>query len=258
MKAKISFLALVSMVSIRPSDYSTRRRLRLLNPGVCLAFVFILALPSLAGTWRDDFEDGNLDGWEGVNHAWTVEDGECSGEFFANPKIEMIRIGDARWKDYTVKCKMKFVGIDKKPPQTGAGIFFRDSGDLGDSCYGFLINPNSDTAVGWEVVAVLSEIPLPFTFSKDTWYELKIIVEGEHFEFYIDGKPAGEFEDNSNPSGKVGLCVKNVHAHFDDLIISGDDVEDGGSWDAAKHPEEKAVEPKGKLATSWGKLKTGY
>jgi hypothetical protein len=235
MKAKISFLALV-----------------------CLAFVFLLAVPSLAGTWRDDFEDGNLDGWEGLpDPCWTVEDGECSGEFFADPTFTAIRIGDAGWKDYTVKCKMKFVGIDKKPPRTGAGISFRNSG-MDWARYGFLINPNSDTAVGWEVVTVHSEIPLPFTLSKDTWYELKIIVEGEHFEFYIDGKPAGEFEDNSRPSGKVGLFVRNVHAHFDDLIISGDDVEDGGSWDAAKHPEEKAVEPKGKLATSWGKLKTGY
>jgi hypothetical protein len=44
-------------------------------PVFCLVFVFLLALPSLPGTWRDDFEDGNLDGWFGVNQNWTVEDG---------------------------------------------------------------------------------------------------------------------------------------------------------------------------------------
>jgi hypothetical protein len=97
----------------------------------------------------------------------------------------------------------------------------------------------------------LSNIPLPFALSKDIWYELKIIVKGDNFEFYIDGEPAGEFKDNSIPSGKVGLVVKNAHVHFDDLIISGDDVKDGGSWDPAKHPEEKekAVTSKSKLAT---------
>jgi hypothetical protein len=215
----------------------------------------MLALPSLAGTWRDDFEDGNLDGWEDLDPCWTVEDGECSGDFFNAPPniIGLILIGDTGWKDYTVKCKMKFVGIDKKAPQSGAGISLRDSG-MAWRRYGFLIDPNIDTAVGSKAVkpavTIPSKIPLPFTVSKNTWYELKIIVEGEHFEFYINGEPAGEFEDNSIPSGKVGLKVSNAHAHFDDLIISGDDVEDGGSW--------KAVEPKGKLAISWGKLKTGH
>ena len=57
----------------------------------------------------------------------------------------------------------------------------------------------------------------------------------------------------------VGLflfTIRNIHVHFDDFIISGDDVEDGGSWDPAKHPGEKAVEPKSKLATAWGKIKS--
>ena len=236
MKAKITFLALV-----------------------CLAFAFMLALPSLAGTWRDDFEDGNLDGWKGLDPCWTVEDGECSGEFFNAPPnmMEIIQIGDTGWKDYTVKCRMKFAGA----PGGFAGINYRDTGMMWGR-YGFGIDADENTAEGWKAfqgaVTFPSKIPLPFALSKDTWYELNIIVEGDYFEFYINGKPAGEFEDNSIPSGKVGLGVRNAHVHFDDLIISGDDVEDGGSWDAAKHPEEKAVEPKGKLATSWGKLKTGY
>jgi len=215
----------------------------------------MLASPSLAGTWRDDFEDGNLDGWEVFNpipaEKWGVEDGECSGEWQnADPGMFsvlylMVENADS-WKDYTVKFKMKFVA-------TGhfTGMSFREN--LGRS-YGFVIDTAKNTAWAWKffqgVNTFPSEIPLPFTLSKDTWYELKIIVEGDNFEFYIDGKPAGEFEDNSIPSGKVGLYVRNAHAHFDDVVITGPEIPDGGSW--------KTVEPKGKLATSWGKLKTGY
>ena len=28
--------------------------------------ILLMALPAWAGVWRDNFEDGNLDGWEGV------------------------------------------------------------------------------------------------------------------------------------------------------------------------------------------------
>lgn len=225
---------------------------------IAVLFVcFVSTTLILAGTWRDDFEDGDLVDWEGVNASWIVEDGECSGELFNAPSgiFERITIGDIVWKDYTVKCKMKFVATGHSWPF--AGISFRDN--PGEWRYGFVINTQKNTAWAFkyfqEALTFPSEIPLPFAPSKDTWYELKIVVEGDHFEFYINGEPACEFDDNSIPSGKVGLCVRNAHAHFDDLIISGDDVEDGGNWDPAEHLEGKAVEPKGKLATTWGTLK---
>jgi hypothetical protein len=207
---------------------------------------------TFAGTWRDDFEDGDLVGWEGLDPCWSVENGECSGEYFNAPSgiLELIVTGDAGWKDYTVMCKMRFVVIGHF-----AGISFRDAGNR----YGFVINTTKNTAYAWKffqgALTEPSEVPLPFTVSMDTWYELKIVVEGTHFEFYIDGELACQFDDNSIPSGKVGLCVRNAHAYFDDLIISGDDVEDGGHWDPEAHPESKSVKPKGKLANTWGDIK---
>jgi len=218
---------------------------------VVLFLCFVSTSSVLAGTWRDDFEDGNLNGWEGLDACWTVEDGECSGEFFNPAMADVIRIG--WWDDCTVECKMKFVGA----PSGFADISVRDTGM---DCYLFFIHAVANTAnclkIFQNVNTQLSNTPLPFALSNDIWYELKIIVKGDNFEFYIDGNPAGEFKDNSIPSGKVGLVVKNAHVHFDDLIISGDDVEDGGSWDPAKHPGEKAVESKGKIAMTWGKIKS--
>jgi len=223
---------------------------------IVVLFVCILPTSSvLAGTWGDDFEKDFFVGWDGLDNCWAVEKGECSGEYWNAPKdmAEFIWTGNIGWKDYTVMCKMKFA----ETPSGFAGISFRDT-NVGR--YMFFINADADTADGWkelpQSVTSLSEIPLPFNLSKDVWYELKVIVKGDNFEFYIGGKPAGEFTDNSFPSGRVGLCVRNTHAHFDDLIISGDDVEDGGSWDPAKHPVEKAVESKGKLAKVWGEIKS--
>ena len=33
---------------------------------VFILCILLIVLPAWAGTWKDDFEDGNLDGWEGV------------------------------------------------------------------------------------------------------------------------------------------------------------------------------------------------
>ena len=99
-----------------------------------------------------------------------------------------------------------------------------------------------------EAITYPFKIPLPFTLSKDTWYELKIIAKGDHFELYIDGEPVGEFEDNSIPSGKVGLSVRNTHVHFDDVVITGPEIPDGG-------PGSISVRQKHELVTTWGTLK---
>ena len=217
---------------------------------------FVSTSPALAGTWRDDFGDG-LANWRGVNNCWTVEDGECSGKFLNAPpgNAEWIFTGDTEWTDYTVNCKMKFTG--NRTPGGYAGISFRDKGMIGSEFYAFIIDARSGTARSWKNSTDISKVPLPFALSKDTWYELKIIAEGDHFEFYIDGKPTGKFVDESNPSGCVGLVVRNAHAHFDDITISGDDVEDGGSWEPDEHPEQ-AVEPYDRLATTWASVRSEY
>lgn len=213
--------------------------------------VSLFASSVYAGTWRDDFEKGFV-GWEGLDDCWKVENGECSGEFFdPNGNSNDILIGDTKWEDYTVRCRMNFLALSGY-----VVISFRRTG-LNEDRYGFQINAVypcqacNNTVWGFKVFqgngATLSELPLPFNLSKDIWYNLKIVVEGDSFKFYIDEKLVNEFVDKSIPSGKVGLGVSNEHTHFDDLIISGSNVKDGGNWD---------VEPKGKLATAWGKFKS--
>ncbi len=219
---------------------------------VGLIICCMAVLHAFAGTWRDDFEDGDLDDWLGVTKDWTVEDGECSGEFFNAPPdmAEIIITGDVGWRNYTVRCKIKFMG--EPPPSGSAGLTFRDS-NMAWGRYSFGINADEDTAVGNKSVepnvTQPSEVPLDFTLSEDTWYELEIIVEGDHFEFYIDGEPAGEFDDKSLSSGNVGLFVRNTQAHFDDVVITGPEIPDGGPG--------FAITSQSKLATVWGSVKRG-
>ncbi|MBM3241199.1 hypothetical protein FJZ31_33365 [Candidatus Poribacteria bacterium] len=40
--------------------------------GALLTMIFCLATSAWAGTWMDDFEDGDLDGWQMVDYAVSV------------------------------------------------------------------------------------------------------------------------------------------------------------------------------------------
>lgn len=236
MKVKISFLALV-----------------------CLAFAFMLPLPSLAGTWRNDFEDKKVFEREKKEGIWdedptffSWENGECSGESRDVNWWYFLVIGELSWKDYSAECKVRLVddfGGD-------FGIALRRT-PWQQPSYDFGLFPSQNMAkISTPTFSVIAQEK--FDVEEDTWYKLKAVAEGKNLEFYINDELFLKGKDSRYPAGKVGIYIYNIHAHFDNLIISGDDVEDGGSWDPAKHPEEKAVEPKGKLATSWGKLKTGY
>jgi len=55
-----------------------------------------------------------------------------------------------------------------------------------------------------------------------------------------------EYTDNRYPIGQVGIGVTSaVTAHFDDFVITGDDVPNS----------HFPVSSKGKMPTMWGKIK---
>ncbi|MBI1926642.1 hypothetical protein HYR99_20675 [Candidatus Poribacteria bacterium] len=69
-------------------------------------------------------------------------------------------------------------------------------------------------------------------------------------------------KDNTHPAGKAGFVVNNlaggtVESLFDDFVMTGPEVKDGGHWNPKAHPQQQPVEPQGKLATTWGKVKRG-
>jgi len=192
-----------------------------------------------------------------------VEDGELSGQY-ANARagicsaLELNVENAASWKDYSVACKAKLVENLGGGPSFG--IFFRSTlfREGAQSNYQASIEPGEKKVVFYEVsqnsVRTISEVPLPFDISEDTWYKLKVIAEGDHFEFYINDELIGSFDDDSRPSGTVWLEVRNAHVHFDDVVITGPEIPDGGPGGVSGEP----VEPQSKLVATWGRIKSKY
>jgi hypothetical protein len=221
-------------------------------------FIILLLFPTLvwAGTWRDDFEDGNLDGWQWVNTAdlvpqllpgkIRVENGEVIME--AVRGATGLYIGDVSWSDYEVEVDVK---VTKLQPLDGEGVYIvaRTRWPAAQGDYIFSLG----TCAAGQCVRAFNPLNLqgaqskPWNWKLGQWYRLKLVAQGDHFSFYVDGKLAIEYVDATYKTGKTGFGVQwqATVAHFDNFVLSGPGIPGGYLW----------VKPEGRLATLWGQLK---
>lgn len=130
------------------------------------------------------------------------------------------------------------------------GLTLHDRGDEG-SRYLFLIDFESN------IVTISKEAPGGgvvsgwYEVEEDTWYDISA-------EVYDDGSLAFLINDtiviealDSEPldGGLAGLVVQNAQAYFDNVEISGENIDDGGPT------KSFAIEPQEQLTTTWGNLK---
>ena len=224
---------------------------------LCVLAAFILSTTAWAGTWRDDFEnkqDFPKDKQEGVWEEdiaffeWeggTVKGVEHTGD------VRAIITGNYGWEDYTIECRIKplqesgYVGLALRRPCTFC-----------NPCYVFVLSLwQNEAAIYLNFFQKLDSSS--FKAKIDTWYSLKAIAKGKQLEFYIDNKLVVKVEDSTHQAGKAGPYVDDSEALFDDFVMTGPEVKDGGHWDPKAHPQPKPVEPQNKLEMTWGEIKRG-
>lgn len=73
--------------------------------GIAILYMLLIAISVWTGTFRDDFEDGNWQGWQiadldGGVSTWTVEDGilVCNRPNIAS---SYLMIGERNWRNYS-------------------------------------------------------------------------------------------------------------------------------------------------------------
>jgi len=227
--------------------------------------ILFVSISAWAGTWRDDFNDGDLDGWRMDKHIWKervipdagnwwVEDGVVIGGEEAPGVTHALTVkGGWDWSDYTVEVSVKLI----KQLQLWQAV----------SLY---LTPDGNKASGLEVRNVLGSVvargfiyeapamanPIgpwkPFKIEVSKWYRLKIKIveriddEEGIVQCFIDDQPILQFQGYRK--GTPGFSVYQTIAMFDDFVVTGPDIPDGGSG-------AKAVRPKGKLATTWARVK---
>jgi hypothetical protein len=206
-----------------------------------------------AGTFRDDFEDGDLDGWRQAHPAdpmlWRTVDGEL--ECTRQDRVSTILvIGEDDWSDYTIEYDV---------------MLLEDLGTGDVDVMARYIDPVWSHVIIFGIGDFLGE-PAVFTerFPDDVttqkpfgplelneWHHIKLQAEGDNFTFWVNDEKIIEHKDEAVKSGSIGLGLANHTARFDNVEIAGPDVPDvtPPTWKA--HP----IQPRNKLAETWGKIK---
>ncbi|MCY3743934.1 MAG: hypothetical protein OXH00_23205 [Candidatus Poribacteria bacterium] len=219
---------------------------------------------ALAGTWKDSFEDNDMsewkivDDWENAAGKWWVDKGEAVAESLGESSFAMWLTGESTWEYYTVSCRAKLVK-SKKEPATFGIVMHANNNELLD---GLLDEHYYFRVIGdFNFISIRKFRPFPagpvtlgefdFEVKTDRWYQLTAITRRNgKIEFYIDKKLFTVFDANPLEAGQTGVGVSNAEVRFDDVEITGQNIDDGGPGNTTL-----SVKPQAKLTTTWGHLK---
>ena len=226
-----------------------------------LIISFTSTSSAFAGTWSDGFEHPELDDWEihlqaGNQPVWQIENGLLLAD---QSGFSMVWIGQNSWEDYSVEATV--VLLEERPcgPATpaayGAGMFmywkiapcqghfyavYRRLWDgRGAGVFAGVCN-------GWGLFGTTKYKARKLHFSRE--YKLRMTEEKELTKCYLDGELVLEFKQRY-AVGLVGLYIVNMKAHFDDYVVDGANIPDGGPGLG------KTVKPKVGFATTWAYIK---
>jgi hypothetical protein len=222
-------------------------------------FVLLTAASAWAGTLVDDFSDGDFEGWGETwllhnQTTWKVESGVLTGD---NPSSwgTYLAMGDMTWQDYEVEADARLTSFRNADALLGIGL--RQSGQVGaqfkELWFG-LIRANQFGPEGaYAIYLANNAANVRKTKARQVeigkWYHLKVTVQGDHYEFYVDGRKEIDIHDKTLESGGVGLAARAGVVQYDNVSIKGDAVPDSSL-------SVSPVSPQGKTAILWAELKS--
>lgn len=199
------------------------------------------------------FDGKTLKGWHPVPKDgvvdWQVKQGMIVGTG-SKQRLSYLVYKDENLKDFELKFQYRLpaegntgVEIRSQHDKSGKRPFIGYHADLGHigigdhilgawdfhfagrkeyACYrgtNLVIDPDGKTHHS----KIANPVQLKDIRDKD-WNEVHVIAKGNHFQFFINGKPASEFTDNFKErlqSGAIGLQIhdKGMQVHFKDVRL---------------------------------------
>ena len=210
-----------------------------------LYFFPLVTVADQMWTFDDDATD-----WTPANGSWEVEAGVYR-QTMRWGKAQKTLVDGSHWTDHTLEAKVRV--------EAGhwAGIVFRAQNEF--EYYVYLICPKENKSELWrhrrstafkDGFEGRDEIehniePIGLTLVRQEWFTLRVALAGSRIAVAINGVEQGVFIDETYPAGKVGVWTWDTQASFDDVAVK--DTATGTLT---------AIQPRGKLAVSWGALKT--
>ena len=211
--------------------------------------------------FEDDFEEKSIDmgKWK-PSQTWDIKNGvlEILDNVSDGSSGAAWGFGSKRFTDFICQMDLQMLS---EPASERLDILFRADGE--ENIYSAQLVPNGfPTAAknhilwyrrngGRETWKKQKSTKLPFELKMDSWYQVRLVVEGFSFEFFIRGENTegyemvGTWEDDKalHAEGTIGFRTNRLtHVQIDNLIIF-------------ESMQDLSVSPKERLATTWGKIK---
>jgi len=225
--------------------------------GISLVLLWVVMPVTAQEYYADDFSKDTTGNYESAGPAtWTVEKGELLSRDSNDAWNVMLVKGKfwKNWTDYTYEIKV--MPNTKKRGAQFIYITFRYTQKLGldrQDFYTYLMDEAN--VVGLYIDRFIGgtrtrPVPGTMTFAgawknEEKVYEIKLEVTSKTISGYLDGKQQFKpIKDDNLIDGRIGIGIWGADANFDDLAVYG--------------PEGRAVDPSGKVATTWGKIKAKF
>ena len=163
-------------------------------------------------TFYDEF-GGDLSNWTIVGGAWTIENGELSGQTSAFG--ERIMIKDLDVSDFTAEYKVRFISST----YFEVGLAFRGlSGVEPKNCYWVGVRSQGLFLLERKTGASLMLGSYSFSPSLNVNYTVKVWASGQNMKVWLDGDLQVEVSNADFAHGSIGIMAWSAgseHAHID-------------------------------------------
>ncbi len=246
---------------------SARRSAWLIWAVVAAASALIVSTAS-AGAWHDDFERGGLDDWVIYNfdpgsESWDEKGGFVIGEIDLPGYMSLLQLKPRSpagvdtddWNNYTVKVKMRLESKPQDDQDTFFGLMLYDRLDLSQYHLILLEYHQADVLAYIRTAEGIGRDTFPLNVEQRVWYDLTASIEtlevSERVTYQVDDRPpvTVEWQGQVN-SGGVALIVSDGRVSFDDFVVEGDSIPDGGNG------LPRSVSPAGLSTQLWAEIKS--
>ncbi len=241
--------------------------------------VLSLATTAWAGVLRDNFNDGDADGWRKFGGKifnsqfdettrWSAETGKLVARSRdAKGFASVFGIGNRTWRNYEFTCQFEI--RDTFPsapssPEVGFGLHYNKPNEKVLNGLGFIViaKDHFNWTLGicqrfWEGFYLRIHANNNYKLRERHLYRVRAVAEGDLYRMFLDDQLVCEYENpdefgTSLDAGAVVLVAKNCEVHFDEVVITGDEIPNAdlnfGEW-------QLAVSPQAKLTYTWGRIK---
>jgi len=162
---------------------------------------------------KDDFEDGNADGWTPFDGRWQVDNGVYAQKQAPTPHHDYYTTcGDLNWSDYKFRVRTRTLSDDplcimgRQQDGTGYVVYQSDA----NAALHFRLGRSR-----WTRLGQVEHAPI----RRSNWHELALQFKGDTIRYYLDGKLLIEVRDSRQAKGNIALMTTKP-AEYDDVLVT--------------------------------------